>query len=101
MSIQNIKLTIQYDGTCYSGWQIQKNQKTIQGELKRIIEDITLSDKVNIIVSFAPVMTLLFEFLVFGTVISWLEILGGVIMLSAIIWIFLPGLNTNAKPTEN
>ena len=49
---------------------------------------LTIS-KANIIVSFAPVMTLLFEFLVFGTLISWLETLGGIIMLSAIIWNFL------------
>lgn len=49
MSTQNIKLIIQYDGTCYSGWQIQKDQKTIQGELKKVIEDITLSDNINII----------------------------------------------------
>ena len=55
---------------------------------------LTIS-KTNIIVSFSPVITLLFELLVFGTLISWLETLGGVIMLAAIIWIFLPGLNTN------
>ena len=61
---------------------------------------LTLS-KANIIVSFAPMMTLLFEFLVFGTLISRLEILGGVIMLAAIIWVFLPGLNTQAENAEN
>ena len=61
---------------------------------------LTLS-KANIIVSFAPMMTLLFEFLVFGTLISRLEILGGVIMLAAIIWVFLPGLNTYAENAEN
>ena len=61
---------------------------------------LTLS-KANIIVSFAPMMTLLFEFLVFGTLISRLEILGGVIMLAAIIWVFLPGLNTHAENVEN
>ena len=57
--------------------------------------------KANIIVSFAPVMTLLFEFLVFGSLISWFEILGGGIMLGSIIWIFLPGLKTNVEPAEN
>ncbi len=57
---------------------------------------LTLS-KANIIVSFAPMMTLLFEFLVFGTLISRLEILGGVIMLAAIIWVFLPGPYTYAE----
>ena len=61
---------------------------------------LTLS-KANIIVSFAPMMTLLFEFLVFGTLISRLEIIGGFIMLAAIIWVFLPGLNTHAENAEN
>ena len=61
---------------------------------------LTIS-KANIIVSFAPVMTLLFEFFVFGTLISWLETLGGAIMLAAIIWIFLPGLSTNAETAES
>ena len=61
---------------------------------------LTIS-KANIIVSFAPVMTLLFEFFVFGTLISWLETLGGAIMLAAIIWIFLPGLSTNTETAEN
>lgn len=29
-----IKLTIEYEGTRYNGWQLQKNGKTIQGELE-------------------------------------------------------------------
>ena len=61
---------------------------------------LTIS-KANIIVSFAPVMTLLFEYFVFGTMISWLETLGGTIMLAAIIWVFLPGLSTKAETAEN
>lgn len=28
-----LKLTIEYEGTRYSGWQVQKNARTIQGEL--------------------------------------------------------------------
>jgi tRNA pseudouridine38-40 synthase len=31
------KLTIEYAGTRYSGWQIQKNARTVQGELERSI----------------------------------------------------------------
>src|SRR4029453_10242784 len=31
------KLTIEYAGTRYSGWQIQKNAKTVQGEIERAI----------------------------------------------------------------
>ena len=49
MSIKNFKLTIQYDGTFYSGWQIQKEQNTIQGELKDCIENITKQKNINII----------------------------------------------------
>ena len=33
------KLTIEYAGTRYSGWQIQKNARTVQGELDRAIRD--------------------------------------------------------------
>ena len=49
MSIKNFKLTIQYDGTNYSGWQIQKEQKTVQGSLKQSVEDIIHHDNVNIV----------------------------------------------------
>ena len=31
------KLTIEYAGTRYSGWQIQKNARTVQGEIQRAI----------------------------------------------------------------
>ena len=33
----NIKITIEYAGTHYSGWQFQKNEKTIQGEVEKAI----------------------------------------------------------------
>src|SRR5215207_3115190 len=36
-----LKLTIEYAGTRYSGWQIQKNARTIQGELSRAIQEAT------------------------------------------------------------
>jgi tRNA pseudouridine38-40 synthase len=35
------KLTIEYAGTRYSGWQVQRNARTIQGELERAIRDAT------------------------------------------------------------
>jgi tRNA pseudouridine38-40 synthase len=35
------KLTIEYAGTRYSGWQIQKNAKTVQGELAGAIREAT------------------------------------------------------------
>ena len=33
----NYKLLIQYDGTDFHGWQVQNNDRTIQGELERVI----------------------------------------------------------------
>ena len=33
----NYKLTIQYDGTDFHGWQVQSNQRTVQGELERVL----------------------------------------------------------------
>jgi tRNA pseudouridine38-40 synthase len=33
------KLTIEYAGTRYSGWQIQKNARTVQGELHRALRE--------------------------------------------------------------
>ncbi|HXG63574.1 MAG TPA: tRNA pseudouridine(38-40) synthase TruA, partial [Blastocatellia bacterium] len=35
--MRNIKITIQYDGTNYHGWQVQPNGRTIQGELTRVL----------------------------------------------------------------
>jgi tRNA pseudouridine38-40 synthase len=35
--MHNYKITIQYDGTNYHGWQIQPNGRTIQGELTRVL----------------------------------------------------------------
>jgi tRNA pseudouridine38-40 synthase len=35
------KLTIEYAGTRYSGWQIQQNARTVQGELHRALQDLT------------------------------------------------------------
>ena len=33
------KLTIEYEGTRYHGWQAQKNARTIQGEIERAIRE--------------------------------------------------------------
>lgn len=38
---RNIKLTIQYDGTNFNGWQSQKNANTIQGIIEETIKKIT------------------------------------------------------------
>jgi tRNA pseudouridine38-40 synthase len=39
--VPRFKLTIEYAGTDYSGWQIQKNARTIQGEIDRVVRSVT------------------------------------------------------------
>ena len=39
--MQNYKLTIEYDGTAYHGWQRQKNDPTIQGEIENALAVMT------------------------------------------------------------
>jgi tRNA pseudouridine38-40 synthase len=44
MSIRKIKLTIQYDGADYHGWQVQPGHRTIQGELTEALRGLTGAD---------------------------------------------------------
>ncbi len=46
--MRNIKLTIEYDGKDFNGWQKQPNKLNIQGEIERAIEIIT-GEKVELI----------------------------------------------------
>ena len=46
--MRNIKLTIEYDGKDFNGWQKQPNKLNIQGEIERAIETIT-GEKVDLI----------------------------------------------------
>lgn len=39
--MRNIKLTIQYDGTAYHGWQTQKNAVTVQETLENAVKELT------------------------------------------------------------
>ena len=39
--MKNIKLTIEYDGKDFNGWQKQPNKLNIQGEIERAIKEIT------------------------------------------------------------
>ncbi|RMH62129.1 MAG: tRNA pseudouridine(38-40) synthase TruA [Calditrichaeota bacterium] len=32
-----VKMVIEYDGTAYAGWQVQKKQKTVQGEIENAL----------------------------------------------------------------
>jgi tRNA pseudouridine38-40 synthase len=42
--MRNIKLTIEYDGTNYAGWQKQKNACTVQQKLEESIKNLTGED---------------------------------------------------------
>lgn len=44
----NFKLTIEYDGTAYHGWQRQARDRTIQGEIEKAIATMT-GQKVSLI----------------------------------------------------
>lgn len=46
--MRNIILIIEYDGTNYAGWQIQKNSKSIQGTLEAALKRIA-GEKVKLI----------------------------------------------------
>ena len=48
--MRNIKLTIEYDGKDFNGWQKQPTKLNIQGEIERAIEQIT-GEKVDLIAS--------------------------------------------------
>jgi tRNA pseudouridine38-40 synthase len=41
LQMPNFKLTIEYDGTLYHGWQIQRNGRTVQGEIENVLSIIT------------------------------------------------------------
>jgi tRNA pseudouridine38-40 synthase len=42
------KLTIEYDGTRYSGWQMQKGGKSIQGEIIDACRDLFVSESIDL-----------------------------------------------------
>ncbi len=46
--LSRFKLYIEYEGTRYSGWQMQRNSKTVQGKLLEIAEKIFRGERVEI-----------------------------------------------------
>ena len=36
-AVPKLKMTVEYAGTRYSGWQEQKNARTVMGELRRAV----------------------------------------------------------------
>lgn len=45
--MKNFKITIEYDGTSYHGWQRQKNERTIQEEIEKAL--LTMTGKKTIL----------------------------------------------------
>ena len=39
--MRNIKIIIEYSGKKFNGWQKQPNKPNIQGEIEKVIEEIT------------------------------------------------------------
>ena len=48
--MRNIKLTIEYDGSDFNGWQKQPEKLNIQGTIEAVIESIT-GERVDLIAS--------------------------------------------------
>ena len=48
--MRNIKLTIEYDGKKFNGWQKQPDKLNIQGEIEKAIKEIT-GEEVDLIAS--------------------------------------------------
>lgn len=46
--MSNYKLTIQYDGSDYAGWQFQENSKTVQETISEAIQ-VLLKEKINLV----------------------------------------------------
>lgn len=44
MSVRYYRATVAYDGTDYFGWQWQRDQPTIQGELERALKQVTTQE---------------------------------------------------------
>lgn len=42
--MRNFKLTIEYDGSGFSGWQVQPNQRTVQGKLYDALGEIAAGE---------------------------------------------------------
>jgi tRNA pseudouridine38-40 synthase len=42
--MKNIKVILEYDGTEFAGWQIQPEERTVQGEVTRVLSRITKED---------------------------------------------------------
>ena len=49
--MRNIKLTIEYDGKDFNGWQKQPDKLNIQGTIENAIKQITKEEEINLMSS--------------------------------------------------
>lgn len=47
-AVPRYRLLLEYNGSRYSGWQVQKNARTVQGELIRAASEVTRRDKLEL-----------------------------------------------------
>ena len=47
--MKNFKLTIQYDGSFFHGWQFQPDQTTVQGNIEKVMQSIFPDQKINLV----------------------------------------------------
>jgi tRNA pseudouridine38-40 synthase len=40
VSVRTVQLVLHYDGSSFSGWQVQPQRRTVQGELERVLADL-------------------------------------------------------------
>lgn len=40
MTARTVQLVLHYDGSAFAGWQVQPKQRTVQGELERVLADL-------------------------------------------------------------
>src|SRR4030095_12468170 len=41
MTVRTVQLVLHYDGSAFAGWQRQPNERTVQGELERVLTRLT------------------------------------------------------------
>ncbi len=49
MKKENFKLTIQYDGTDFHGWQVQAKGRTVQGDIENVLSIIYPEEKITVL----------------------------------------------------
>ena len=46
--MSRFKITIQYDGTGFRGWQLQKSDRTVQGELESALKKMNKNELIRV-----------------------------------------------------